>query len=310
MPDQLSDPRAMNIHACTTMHGSEEVIELRQGPKVVATANAGLDGLYKVAIKPLASSPGTAEEEVCMAAWGAEPMSERNLAHGTPHGMKVAKPDIWHSRFGHPGTTIFQRMIPLTHGHNLTASDVGKTYECVACIQGKLIKRPSSWILPTELPPPLHRIHGDVCGPINLPLGTFQYYFVLVDASGSHLEMSLFMTRNMVFPRILSMLLRYRNYFPNFPIKHLRLDNVKEFRSHAFRDFYIASGIDLTYSVAYEHLQNELAEGFVKKIQLVARPLLLYANFVSSIWGHAILDAVALLKLRPTLLNIQTLMNY
>ena len=63
------DLRARNIHICITMHGSEEIIELRQGPKIVATANTGPDGLYKVAIKPLAANASIAEEEVCMAAW-------------------------------------------------------------------------------------------------------------------------------------------------------------------------------------------------------------------------------------------------
>lgn len=70
------DLRARNIHACTTLHGNEEVIELRQGPKVIATANAGLNagpnGLYKAAVTPLASNPSIVEEEVCMAAWGEE----------------------------------------------------------------------------------------------------------------------------------------------------------------------------------------------------------------------------------------------
>ena len=61
------DLRARNSYACTMMHDSEEVIEFRQGPKVVATANAGSDELYKVVIKPLATSPGIAEEDVCMA---------------------------------------------------------------------------------------------------------------------------------------------------------------------------------------------------------------------------------------------------
>lgn len=47
-------------------------------------------------------------------------------------------------------------------------------------------------------------------------------------------------------------------------IKYLRLYDVKEFRSHAFKDFCSASGIELTYSVAYEYSQNGLAEAFVK----------------------------------------------
>ena len=62
------DLRARNIHLCTTMQGDEEVIELRQRPMVIVTANAGLDGLYKVVIMPLASNPTLGEEEICMSA--------------------------------------------------------------------------------------------------------------------------------------------------------------------------------------------------------------------------------------------------
>ena len=113
-------------------------------------------------------------------------------------------------------------------------------------------------------------------------------------------------TRNMVFPRTLSIILRYMNYFSNFLIKYIKLDNTKEFRSHAFEDLCTASGIELTYLVAYEHSQNRLAEAFVRKIQLVARSLLLHANLPSSLWGHTVLHAAALLKIRPTMLNVQT----
>lgn len=116
------------------MHDDQEVIEFKQGSKVIATANAGLDGLYKVVIKPLASSPTLSEEDVCIVAWKAGPTAERNLARGVSLDTKVAKPDIWHLRLGHPGTTVFWRMIPPTQGHNLMTTDGGKTHECVACI--------------------------------------------------------------------------------------------------------------------------------------------------------------------------------
>lgn len=84
------------------------------------------------------------------------------------------------------------------------------------------------------------------------------------------------------------------------------MDNAQEFRSHAFEDFCIAPGISLTYSVPYKHSQNGLAVAFVKKIHLVAMPLLLHAKLSSSMWDHAVLHAATLLKLRPTLLHIQT----
>ena len=84
------------------------------------------------------------------------------------------------------------------------------------------------------------------------------------------------------------------------------MDNAQEFRSHAFKDYCIANGITLTYSVSYEHAQNGLAKAFLKKIQLVARPLLLHAKLPSNLWGYAVVHAAFLLRLRPTLLNTQT----
>ena len=62
------DQRARNIHLCIKSQDDEEVIKLRQGSQIIATASVGLDGLYKIAIKPLASNPTLGEEEVCMAA--------------------------------------------------------------------------------------------------------------------------------------------------------------------------------------------------------------------------------------------------
>lgn len=84
------------------------------------------------------------------------------------------------------------------------------------------------------------------------------------------------------------------------------MDNALEFRSHAFEDYCTATGITLTYSAPYEHSQNGLAETFIKKLQLVSRPLPLHAKLPDSLWGHAVLHAATLLRLRPTLLNQQT----
>lgn len=108
------------------------------------------------------------------------------------------------------------------------------------------------------------------------------------------------------FPRLLAILLRYRTYFPDNPIKYLRMDNAKEFKSHTFEDYCTAIGISLKYSVPHEHSQNGLAKTFIKKLQLSARPLLIHAHLPSSTWGHAILHATALLCLCPTLLNVHT----
>ena len=78
------------------------------------------------------------------------------------------------------------------------------------------------------------------------------------------------------------MLLCFHTHFLDQLVRSLRVDNAKEFRSHHFEDFFVASGITLTYSVPYEHLQNGLAEAFIKKNQLIAKPLLLHVGLSST----------------------------
>ena len=59
-------------------------------------------------------------------------------------------------------------------------------------------------------------------------------------------------------------------------------------------------GISVEHPVAYMHTQNGLAESLIKRLQLIARPLLLRANLPTSVWGHAILHAANLIKVRPS----------
>jgi hypothetical protein len=62
----------------------------------------------------------------------------------------------------------------------------------------------------------------------------------------------------------------------------------------------MALGIQVTHSVPYVHIQNGLAESLIKRIKLVARPLLMNCQLPTSCWGHAVLHAVDLIQLRPT----------
>ena len=58
-------------------------------------------------------------------------------------------------------------------------------------------------------------------------------------------------------------------------------------------------GIDVQHLVAHVHTHNGLAESFIKRLQLIARPLLLKSKLPLSAWGHAIIHAANLIHLRP-----------
>ena len=59
-------------------------------------------------------------------------------------------------------------------------------------------------------------------------------------------------------------------------------------------------GIDVQYLIAHVHIQTGLAESFIKRLQLIAKPLLLNTKLPLSAWGHAIIHAANLIRLRPT----------
>ena len=209
---------------------------------------------------------------------------------------------LWHDRLGHPGTTMMRKIIENSHGHSLKPQEVyqGNKMTCTACSLGKLIIRPSPTKIDKELPKFLERIQGDICGPIHPPCGPFYYFMVMIDASSRWSHVCLLSSRNMAFARFLSQIIKLRAQFPDYPIKRVRLDNAGEFTSQAFNDYCMVTGIDVEHPVAHVHTQNGLAESLIKRLQLIARPLIMKSKLPTSVWGHAIVHAEVLIRIRPS----------
>ena len=62
----------------------------------------------------------------------------------------------------------------------------------------------------------------------------------------------------------------------------------------------MSTGITVEHPVAHVHTQNGLVELLIKRLQLIARPLLMRTKLSVSMWGHAILHAATLVRIRPT----------
>ena len=139
------------------------------------------------------------------------------------------------------------------------------------------------------------------CGPIQPECGPFKYFKVLVDASTRWSHVVLLSTRNVAFAKLLAQIIRLRAHHPDHPIKSIRLDNAGEFSSKAFDDYCMSIGIDVEHPVPHVHTQNGLAEATIKRLQMVARALVMRTNLPISAWGYAILHAAMLIRFRPTI---------
>ena len=123
---------------------------------------------------------------------------------------------------------------------------------------------------------------------------------VLIDASTQWSHVCLLSSRNVAFSRLLAQIIRLRAQFLDHPIKTILLDNAGEFSSQTFLDYCMSIGIDVQHPVAHVHSQNGLAESFIKRLQLIARPLLLKSKLSLSTWGHAIIHVANIIRLRLT----------
>ena len=232
----------------------------------------------------------------------------RHIETHAIENQKFSDPKIfklWHDRFGHPGSTMMRKIITNSEGHSLGNCKVllNDRDLCVPCSKRKLITKPSFTKVGFESPSFLQRIQGDICGPIHPPSGSFRYFMVLIDASARWSHECLLSTRNVAFAKLLAQIIRIRAHFSDYPIKSIRLDNAGEFTSKAFDEYCQVSGIDIEHPVPHVHTQNGLAESLIKRLQIIARTLLMRSKLPISIWGHAILHAAALIRIRPTAYN-------
>ncbi|KAK1431618.1 hypothetical protein QVD17_08102 [Tagetes erecta] len=104
----------------------------------------------------------------------------------------------------------------------------------------------------------------------------------------------------MAFARLLAQLIRLRAHFPDYPIKKIRLDNAGEFTSQTFNDYCMSIGISVEHPVPHLHTRNGLAESLIKRLQMIARPMIMKSKLPVYAWGHAVLHAAILIRIRPT----------
>ncbi|KAL9160609.1 hypothetical protein ABFS82_08G211600 [Erythranthe guttata] len=74
--------------------------------------------------------------------------------------------------------------------------------------------------------------------------------------------------------------------------------------------YYCAAlGMNFEHPLVYVHTQNRLAESLIKRVQIIARTLLMRSKLTSAAWGHAVLHASTLIKLRPTAYHMHSPMQ-
>ena len=110
--------------------------------------------------------------------------------------------------------------------------------------------------------------------------------------------MFIFSIHNVAFARLLAQIIHLRAQFPYYFINKFHLDNAGEFSSQSFINYCMSIGInDIEHPITHIHTQNSLVESLIKKLQLIVQLLFLKTQLPLSVWGHAILHIVSLIRL-------------
>jgi hypothetical protein len=197
---------------------------------------------------------------------------------------------------------MMRKILGNSIGHNLNTVKFPKSFNfmCTTCATGKLIVRASHLKIQVEPLKFLEIIQRDICGPIQPLFRPFTYFIILIDTSTRWSHVCLLLTHNHAFAKFMTQVIRLKANFSEHRLKSIRLDNAAEFSSRAFNDYYMAQGIEVQYLVPNVHTHNGLAESLIKRIKLIAIPLLHNCNLSITCWGHAVLHVVDLIQLRPT----------
>ncbi|KAM1551595.1 hypothetical protein ACFX10_043707 [Malus domestica] len=122
---------------------------------------------------------------------------------------------------------------------------------------------------------------------------------VLFNDSTRWSHVCLLSIRNATLSKLLAQVIRLRDHYPDYSIKSIRLDNAGEFTSKTFDDNCMSVGVEVEHLVPHVHTQNGLAKAFIKRLQMIARSLVILTKLPIIAWGHAILHATKLVHLRP-----------
>ena len=89
---------------------------------------------------------------------------------------------------------------------------------------------------------------------------------VLIDAFSRWSHVCFLLTINVAFARLLTLMIKLQAQISDYPIKAIRLDNVSEFTSQTFTDYYMSVEINSEHHVAHTHTQNYLVEALIKSL--------------------------------------------
>ena len=201
----------------------------------------------------------------------------------------------WHSRLGHIGSARMDRLAKSGLLSNVTKVDMST---CEHCLVGKTCRKPFGTGTRAEYP--LHLVHSDICGPLNVRTRHGKSYFItFIDDFTRFGHVYLISHKH----EALDCFKRYMSLVENQlerKIKVLRTDRGGEYQSIPFKELCDEKGIVHQLTMPYTPQQNGVAERRNRTLMEMVRSMMAQANLPVTYWGDALLTATFILNRVPS----------
>ncbi|GJQ95446.1 putative ribonuclease H-like domain-containing protein [Tanacetum coccineum] len=203
---------------------------------------------------------------------------------------------LWHCRLGHINK---KRIEKLQHDGLLDSTDIESFEKCVACMSGKMARKPYSHQV-ERAKDLLGLIHTDVCGPFKIMSRQGAYYFVtFTDDFSRYGYVYLLKHKHEVFETFKVFKKEVENQLGK-TIKSLRSDRGGEYMSQEFLNHLKDHEIISHRTPPYTPQHNGVSERRNQTLLDMVRSMMSQTTLPKSFWDYALESAARILNMVPT----------
>ncbi|GJZ81219.1 putative ribonuclease H-like domain-containing protein [Tanacetum coccineum] len=169
-------------------------------------------------------------------------------------------------------------------------------HSCVACQKGKQHKASCKAKLVNSISKPLHMLHMDLFGPINVKSLMKKSYCLVVTDDFSRFSWVFFLATKDETSGILKTFITKIENQLDYKVKVIRSDNGTEFKNSVMNQFCEMKGIKREFSIARTPQQNGVAERRNRTLIEAARTMLVDSKLPTTFWAEAVNTACYVLN--------------
>ncbi|GJT63161.1 putative ribonuclease H-like domain-containing protein [Tanacetum coccineum] len=197
------------------------------------------------------------------------------------------------------GYINFKNMNKLVRGNlfrGLPSMIFENDHSCVACQKGKQHKASCKAKLVNSINKPLHMLHMDLFGLINVKSLMKKSYCLVVTDDFSRFSWVFFLATKDETSGILKTFITEIENQLEYKVKVIRSDNGTEFKNSVMNQFCEMKGIKREFSVARTPQQNGVAERRNRTLIEAARTMLVDSKLPTTFWAEAVNTACYVLN--------------